>query len=208
MKTSRYFAFEGIEGSGKSSASLRVAEILQSPPHKLKILRLREPGGTPIGEEVRTVLLTPRVGKMSPFAEAALFAAQRAQLVEEVVVPALAAGHVVLTDRSVYSSLAYQGGARGLGIPAVRAMNDFAIRGFWPGTVIYLRVDPEIGFARESVKDRIGQDGIELQHLVAKAYESLVAAEPEKFVIIDAAMPLENVVEEAVSAILERTDGK
>jgi len=204
MNTNRYTAFEGIEGSGKSAASARVVKILQSPPHDIDVLHVREPGGTEVGEDVRNVLLNPRKEKMSNRAEASLFAAARAQLIEFVVTPALEAGRLVISDRSAYSSLAYQGGARGLGIPAVRAINDFAISGIWPGTVVYLRIDPEIGFAREEARDRISEEGVELQKCVAEAYEKLAVAEPEKFVVIDASMPLDDVVKEATKHILAR----
>src|SRR3989344_6099025 len=204
MSADRYIAIEGIEGAGKTAVSARVAKNLQSPPHNIDALHVREPGGTDVGEDVRGVLLNPREEKMSNRAEAGLFAAARAQLVEMVVAPALEAGKVVISDRSAYSSLAYQGGARGLGIEDVRAINDFAINGLWPNIVIYLRIDPSIGFARERVRDRIGEEGLEFQKLVAGAYEKLVVAEPEKFVIIDASMPFDDVVEEATRQILGR----
>ena len=203
----RYFAFEGIDGSGKTTMLRVVAKKLQSPPHSMSVVSVLEPGGTKVGEGVRGILLNASTTDgegIVDTAEALLFAAARAQLVEMVVAPALEAGKVVLSDRSAYSSLAYQGGARGLGIEDVRAINDFAINGLWPSTVVYLRIDPSIGFARERVRDRIGEEGLEFQKLVAGAYEKLVVAEPEKFVIIDASMPFDDVVEEATRQILNR----
>ena len=203
----RYFAFEGIDGSGKTTVLRVVVKKLQSPPHNMSVVSILEPGGTKVGEGVRNILLdasTTDGEGIVDTAEALLFAAARAQLVKMIVVPALEAGKVVISDRSAYSSLAYQGGARGLGIEDVRAINDFAINGLWPNIVIYLRIDPSIGFARERVRDRIGEEGLEFQKLVAGAYEKLVVAEPEKFVIIDASMPFDDVVEEATRQILGR----
>ena len=203
----RYLAFEGIDGSGKTMMLQVVAKKLQSPPHSMSVVSVLEPGGTKVGEGVRGILLdasTTDGEGIVDTAEALLFAAARAQLVEMVVAPALEAGKVVLSDRSAYSSLAYQGGARGLGIEDVRAINDFAINGLWPSTVVYLRIDPSIGFARERVRDRIGEEGLEFQKLVAGAYEKLVVAEPERFVVIDASMPLEDVVNETTRQILDR----
>jgi len=204
MNTAHYIAFEGIEGSGKSTVLARVAESLRSAPHNMDVLCVREPGGTGIGEEIRGVLLNPRSETMSHRTEASLFAAGRGQLVEEVIVHALEAGKVVLSDRSAYSSLAYQGGARGLGIPAVRTINDFAINSLWPGLVVLLRVDAEVGFAREDVRDRISGEGVGFQRLIANAYEKLAEEEREKFIIVDASAPLESVVEGVTEQILKR----
>src|SRR3989344_6877929 len=195
----RYLAFEGIDGSGKTTMLRVVAKKLQSPPHSMSVVSVLEPGGTKVGEGVRGILLdasTTDGEGIVDIAEALLFAAARAQLVKMIVMPALEAGKVVMSDRSAYSSLAYQGGARGLGIEDVRAINDFAINGLWPSTVIYLRIDSSIGFARERVRDRIGEEGLEFQKLVPGAYEKLVVAEPERFVVIDASMPLDDVVNE------------
>jgi len=204
MKERRYVAFEGIEGSGKSVVSKGVADNFSAEPHNMDIVHVREPGGTKIGEEIRNVLLNPRREKMSDRAEAALFAAQRAQLVESVVLPALEEGKTVLSDRSAYSSLAYQGGARGLGVEAVREINNFAIGGIWPSVVIYLRIDPDAGFAREDVRDRISAEGIDLQKRVAETYEELAENEPDKFIVIDASKPLAEVIKKTTEAILRR----
>jgi dTMP kinase len=169
----------------------------------LEVVFVREPGGTQVGEGIRRLLLD-RGGSMGPWTEALLFAAQRAQLAAEVVGPALRAGRAVVSDRSVYSSLAYQGGARGLGIEAVRRVNAAGLLGVWPEQVVLLRIDPEAGLRREDEADRISIEGVGLQSRVAAAYDELAAAEPDRFVVVDAARPLEAVVAAAVEEVLAR----
>ena len=141
---------------------------------------------------------------MADWTEALLFAAARAQLAAEVVGPALAAGRVVVSDRSVYSSLAYQGGARGLGIEAVRRVNEAGLAGVWPELVVLLRLDPGRGLAREDGADRISVQGLELQARVAAAYDRLAAEEPDRFAVIDASADLEAVVAAAETEVLRR----
>jgi dTMP kinase len=141
---------------------------------------------------------------MASWTEAMLFAAARAQLAAEVIAPALAQGRVVVSDRSVYSSLAYQGGARGLGIDTVREVNAAGLQGVWPGLVVLLRVAPEAGLAREDESDRISVEGLTLQERVAAAYERLVSAEPERFVTVDAGMPFDRVLAACLDGIVAR----
>ena len=149
----RYIAFEGIEGAGKSTVADRVADCLEAQGHR--VVRVREPGGTEVGEHIREVLLGGEHAPL-PLAEAALFAAARAQLVAEQVTPALESGAWVLSDRSAYSSLAYQAGGRGLDLGDIRRLNDIALGGVWPDTVVLLRADPDVGLTRQAVSDRIG----------------------------------------------------
>jgi dTMP kinase len=201
MSSRSYVAIEGIDGAGKSTVARGTAEALTASGHD--VVMVREPGGTAVGEAIRHVLLD-RGGSMGPWAEAMLFAAQRAQLAAEVVGPALAAGRVVLSDRSVYSSLAYQGGARGLGIEEVRRVNAAGLAGIWPGLVVLLRIDPAAGLAREDEADRISIEGTRFQAGVAAAYDALAAAEPERFVVIDATQPLADVVAAAVEGVTSR----
>ncbi len=156
--TGRYLAFEGIEGAGKSTVAAAVATWLQQ--HGIVVVAVREPGGTPLGEQIRHLLLDPG-GAMVPWAEAMLFSAARSELAAEVVGPALAEGSWVVSDRSVYSSLAYQGGGRTLGIDDVRSVNEAGLGGVWPELVILLRVEPESGLDRQHDPDRIGGAGIE-----------------------------------------------
>jgi len=199
--TRRYVAFEGVDGAGKTTVAALVAEQLAA--RGFDVLTVREPGGTPTGEAIRGILLGLG-GVVSDWAEALLFAAARSQLAAEVVGPALEAGRAVVSDRSVYSSLAYQGGARGLGIEAVRRVNEAGLGGVWPELVVLLRVDPEHGLAREAEADRISTAGLALQARVAEAYDRLAAAEPERIVVVDAAAGLEAVVVASVAEVLRR----
>jgi dTMP kinase len=195
----RYVAFEGVDGAGKTTVATSVATGLRDRGHD--VLWVREPGGTATGEAIREILLR-RDGTVSEWAEAMLFAAARSQLAAEVIGPALEAGRTVVSDRSVYSSLAYQGGARGLGIDQVRRVNAAGLCGVWPALVVLLRLDPAAGLAREDEADRISIEGIALQERVAEAYDLLAAGEPERFVVVDAATDVGAVVA-AVLAELE-----
>lgn len=188
--TGHYIALEGIEGTGKSTVAVRLARHLES--RGIDVLRVREPGGTATGERIRHVLLDPD-GSVAPWSEALLFSAARAQLAYELVGPALRAGRWVISDRSVYSSLAYQGGGRGLGIDAVRAVNAPGLGKVWPEMVILLRLDAATGLARQQDPDRIGSEGIEFQGAVAAAFDDLAAADPARFVAVDATEDIETV---------------
>lgn len=199
--TGRYVAFEGIEGAGKSTIVARVVERLDDGT--CTVVAVREPGGTATGERIRSVLLdggdTP-----APWAEALLFAAGRAQLATEVIAPALAAGSWVVSDRSVYSSLAYQGAARGLGIDEVRAVNEAGLGGVWPDLVVLLRIDPAGGLARQEIPDRIGAEPESFQGAAAMAFDALAAADPDRFVVIDASRGTDEVVDDAYEAVRGR----
>ena len=199
--TRRYVAFEGVDGAGKTTVAARVAERLVAAG--FDVLPVREPGGTPTGEAIRRILLGLG-GVVDDWAEALLFAAARSQLASEVVGPALQAGRGVVSDRSVYSSLAYQGGARGLGIEAVRRVNEAGLGGVWPETVVLLRLDPGRGLAREEEANRISEAGLALQVGVAAAYDLLAAEEPDRFVVVDAEAGLEAVVDAAETEVLRR----
>jgi dTMP kinase len=141
---------------------------------------------------------------MADWTETLLFAAQRAQLADEVIAPALAGGNWVLGDRSVYSSLAYQGGARGLGIDRVRLVNEAGLSGVWPDLVVLLRLDPREGLRRERGTDRIGGQGLEFQLRVGDAYDALARGEPDRFEVLDASGPVEAVVAEVVAVLRAR----
>jgi len=181
--TGIYLAFEGIEGTGKSTIVRMLAERLEAAGRRVMVVR--EPGGTPTGERIREALLHGE--DVEPWAEALLFAAQRSQLASEVIRPALAAGAYVLGDRSVYSSLAYQGFARELGVEAVRAVNESGLGGTWPNKVLWLNLDPVEGLQRQSDPDRIGGEGFGFQHRVAEGFALLAAQEPRRFIEISVA---------------------
>jgi dTMP kinase len=189
--TDRYLALEGVEGAGKSTVAARVADLLRAGGRD--VVTVREPGGTPAGERIRSVLLD-RGSELGDWAEALLFAAARAQLAREVVGPALARGAWVISDRSVYSSLAYQGGGRRLGIDAVRALNEPGLEGVWPGLVVLLRLEPDTGLERQEIADRIGAEGLEFQARVAESFDEIAAREPDSFIVVDASAPLSDVV--------------
>jgi len=196
-----YVAFEGIEGAGKSTVAQRVGERLEADGRT--VVRVREPGGTAVGERIRAILLGHDLVP-DPWTEALLFAAARAQLAAEVVGPALTEGAWVLSDRSVYSSLAYQGAGRGLGVDAVRSVNEPGLLGVWPSIVILLEVDPAEGLRRQDGGDRIGDEGVEFQRRVARGFAATAASEPERFVVLDAAGPLGDVVDAAYREIRSR----
>jgi dTMP kinase len=187
----RYIALEGIEGTGKSTVADRLAAKLEASG--LNVVSVREPGGTASGERVRDILLSP-ASDLMPWTEALLFAAGRAQLVGEVVGPALQADSWVVSDRSVYSSLAYQGGGRGLGVDAVRALNEPGLEGVWPELVVLLRLDPATGLERQQVADRIGGEGTEFQGRVAATFDDIAANEPDRFFVVDASEPIDVVI--------------
>ncbi|MDJ0953412.1 MAG: dTMP kinase [Acidimicrobiia bacterium] len=194
----RYIAFEGIEGTGKSTVAARLAAHLEG--HGCDVLFVREPGGSATGERIRRVLLDPE-GTVAPWSEALLFAAARAQLAHEVVGPALAVDRWVVTDRSVYSSLAYQGAGRGLGVEQVRAVNAPGLGEVWPELVILLQLDAATGLARQEDADRIGAEGVLFQTAVGNAFAALAAAEPDRFVTVDAAQDIESVWRDVLASV-------
>jgi dTMP kinase len=196
-----YIAFEGIEGTGKSTIAARLAAHLDT--RGVDVLRVREPGGTATGEQIRHVLLD-RDGSVAPWSEALLFSAARSQLAYELVGPALRAGRWVVSDRSVYSSLAYQGGGRGLGIDAVRAVNSPGLGDVWPDMVVLLHLDAETGLVRQEDPDRIGGEGLAFQAAVAAAFDDLAKAEPERFVVVDANAGVDTVWSEVLACVEER----
>lgn len=194
--TARYIGFEGVEGAGKSTVVREVGLRLQAAGHE--VVMVREPGGTPVGEEIRRLLLHST--DVADWTEAALFAAARAELVNQVVKPALDRGAFVLSDRTLYSSLAYQGGARGLGVADVRALNERVLEGVVPDLVVLLELDPSVGFARETDRDRIGSEGVAFQSRVAQAYREIAATDP-KVRIVDATRPRETVVSDVLALL-------
>jgi dTMP kinase len=200
----RLIAFEGVEGAGKSTQLDLLRQALEG--RRREVVVTREPGGTPAGERVRALLLDPEV-ELDPRAEALLFAAARAELVAEVIRPALERGAVVLSDRYLDSSLAYQGGARGLGRGPVEEVNRFATGGLLPDLVVLLDLDPADGLARRARDpDRIEAQDIDFHRRVREAFRDLAAADPGRFAVIDAAAPVPEVairVQAAVLALLE-----
>jgi dTMP kinase len=190
-----FVTFEGIDRSGKTTQAGLLCDALGD-----EALGVREPGGTEAGERVRELLKDPSVA-LSPEAEALLFAAARSELVAEVILPALDAGKVVVSDRFLDSSLAYQGGARGLGIEDVERVNHFAVRGLKPDLTFLLDLSPDDAAARAGESDRFEDEGAELQEAVGAAYERLVRADPERWRRIDARRSPEEVHTDVLEAV-------
>ena len=182
-----FVTFEGIDRSGKTTQARMLADALGS-----EAVAVREPGGTAVGEQVRRLLKDPSAS-ITARGEALLFAAARAELVATVIRPALEAGRIVVCDRYVDSSLAYQGAARGLGLMEVARVNEFATEGLLPDLTILLWIEPDAARARAGDGDRFEEEGVELQRAVARAYEQLGSAEPERWRRVDAARPPEQV---------------
>lgn len=194
---SRYLAVEGVDGAGKSTVCREVSARLRARGEG--VVDVREPGGTRLGEEIRFLLLHGEA--MAPWTEALLFAAQRAQLAAEVITPALARGDHVVSDRSYFSSLAYQGGARGLGIDLVRSVNEAGLDGVLPDLVAVLWLDPDDALSRQDGLDRIGGEGAVFQREVAAAYRRLAAEDPERVHLIDGSRPVEAIVDEIMEML-------
>jgi dTMP kinase len=178
-----FVTFEGIDRSGKTTQARLLCEALGD-----EALGVREPGGTEAGERVRTIL-KDRTVPLAPETEALLFAAARSELVSGVILPALAQGRVVVSDRFLDSSLAYQGGARGLGIEDVERVNRFATRGLLPGLTFLLEIEPTVAAARAGESDRFEDEGGALQEAVLAAYERLIELDPGRWRRIDADRP-------------------
>jgi dTMP kinase len=183
-----FISFEGIDRSGKSTQAALLAEALGE-----RAVLVREPGGTELAERVRTLLKDPDL-PLSLRAEALLFAAARADLVERVVAPALTEGKVVIADRFIDSSLAYQGVARGLGVEEVERISLWATAGLVPSLTFFIEVDVEVAVARGvEENDRFEDAGAELQRAVAGAYASIAEGAPERVVRIDGARAVDEV---------------
>jgi dTMP kinase len=195
----RYIALEGGDGSGKTTLSAALAARLGAGGDE--VVEVREPGGTPLGEQIRQLLLDS--GHVDPWAEVLLFAAQRAQLAQEVVAPALDRGAWVVSDRTYYSSIAYQGRARGLGEEQVREINEAALGGNEPGFVFVIEVDPGTALARQDHPDRIGSESLEFQEAVRAGYRDLAAAQPERVTLLDGAEPVADLVERITQVIAD-----
>jgi dTMP kinase len=194
-----FISLEGVDGSGKSTQAKLLAEALGP-----ETLLIREPGGTPAAERIRTLLADPSF-EIDPFAELLLFSAARADLVTRVIRPALEAGRVVVADRFADSSIAYQGGARGLGTSHVLSLTDTVIDGLWPDLTVLLRVDPEVGLGRAEGEDRFEGEGVELQRAVAEAYEEIALIAADRVVPVEASGIVEEVHERIVKVVRSRS---
>jgi dTMP kinase len=198
----RLITIEGLDGAGKTTLADRLAPALAERGADVELLR--EPGGVELSERIRTLVKDPAL-RVDPRAEALLYAAARAQLCAERVGPLLDAGRWVLLDRFVDSSLAYQGAGRGLGVDAVRAINDFGTGGLTPDRTLLLRVDAGTRDARRSVRgeapDRLEREDDAFFATIGAAYDALAAAEAGRFRVIDARAAPDTVLSAAVTAL-------
>jgi dTMP kinase len=198
----RLITIEGLDGSGKTTLAAALADALRARGVEVRLLR--EPGGVRAAERIRELVKDPAM-RIGARAEALLYAAARAQLVEEALAPTLQTGTWILLDRFVDSSLAYQGAGRGLGIEPVRAINEFATGGLTPDRTLLLVIDPSLGRARSrarnTVVDRLEREDDGFFGRVAAAYAGLAAAEPERIRTIDAALTPAEVLDAALQAV-------
>lgn len=193
----KYIAFEGLEGCGKSTHVKRLAT-------RLNAVMTREPGGTAVGSMLRNILIDPANTNLSPRAEALMMAADRAQHIAELISPSLTAGRHVVSDRSIYSSLAYQGYGRQQDLDELRRLNDWAIGGLWPELVVYIEVPTELLLERLKKRelDRFEREDGEFFKRVADGFSQMAAQDPQRWLIIDgtpAKDDLEKIISAAVS---------
>jgi dTMP kinase len=204
MNRGRLITIEGIDGAGKSTLAAGLLDALQA--RGVDINLLREPGGVPAAERVRELVIDPSL-HVTARTEALLYAAARAQLVEEAIEPQLAAGTWLLLDRFIDSSLAYQGGGRELGIDAVRAINEFAIRTAWPDRTLLLLIDAERGRSRSRSRaeapDRLEREQDDFFDRTTAAYLELWAQDPDRIRKIDASEPPEQVLAAALRELAD-----
>ncbi|MDZ4168941.1 MAG: dTMP kinase [Coriobacteriia bacterium] len=196
-----FITFEGGEGTGKSTQIAALARRLQSAGVVVRLLR--EPGGTAAGEAIRRILLDPDHDGLSARAELLLYEAARAQLVAEVIRPALEAGEVVICDRFFDSTTAYQGYARGLDLAEVRELHATATGGLSPDRTIVLDIDPAAGLARATAHgaDRLEREDIEFHKRVREGFLAIAAAEPQRVRVIDASGTIEDVAARIAAAL-------
>jgi dTMP kinase len=198
----RLITIEGLDGAGKTTLALGLADALRVSGRSVEVLR--EPGGVELSERIRALVKDPSL-RVDARTEALLYAAARAQLVVERLSPSLDAGSWVLLDRFVDSSLAYQGAGRGLGVEEVRAINLFGTGGLTPDRTLLLRVDRATRAARQAVRgeapDRLEREGDGFFDAIGAAYDALAAAEPERFRVIDAGRSPADVLAKALAAV-------
>lgn len=200
-----FIVFEGGEGAGKSTQEALLAEALASEGRS--VVRTREPGGTPAGEAIRNVLLSNEYAGLSDRAEALLFAAARGEHVKQVIRPALEDGAIVICDRYLDSSVAYQGYGRELGADRVRDLSVWATEGLLPDLTILLDVDPTVGLSRVESPDRLESEPIEYHQRVRAAFLDIATREPSRFLVVDASGSVEGIAATIRGRVMELLGG-
>jgi dTMP kinase len=205
-----FITIEGPDGSGKTTQVSLLAEAIRRAGYDLVVTR--EPGGTEIGDQVRQVIMDLKNKQMFPATEILLFQASRAQLVRELVLPSLKAGKVVLCDRYADSTLAYQGYGHQTDLAQLRGIIDFATGGLKPDLTLYLDIDAEEGLRRRTGEEdewnRMDDYALEFHQRVRDGYHKMIAAEPERWVVIDGGRSVEKVKEDLKRVVLERLGEK
>ncbi|MBS45386.1 MAG: dTMP kinase [Nocardioides sp.] len=194
-----FVALEGGEGSGKSTQSRRLHDRLTAEGYAVRLTH--EPGDTPVGADLRRIVLSPETGTLADRTEALLYAADKAEHVERVVLPALDRGGVVLTDRYVDSTLAYQGAGRALEVAEVEAVARWATRELRPHVTVVLDLEPEAGLGRFEGRDRIEGEGLDFHRRVRASFLEMAGADPDHYVVLDARAPVEEITDAIVDAL-------
>ena len=201
-----FVAFEGGEGAGKSTQESRLAALLTE--RGFDVVRTREPGGTPAAEQIRTVVLSRENTGLDPRAEALLFAAARGDHAARLIRPALERGAVVICDRYIDSSVAYQGYGRDLGPDRIRDLSLWATGGLVPDLTILLDVDPEVGLGRVADPDRLESEPLDWHRTVRDGFLSIAAAQPDRYLVLDASQTVGNLADQIAQRVLALLDAR
>ncbi len=213
MNKGLFITFEGVEGSGKSTHIATLAKKLEGLGHK--VTTTREPGGTPVGMAIRSILLDPATGEIDPVTELLLFSAARSELVTTVIIPALDNGDIVLCDRFVDSTFAYQGGARGIDFAGIKGMAMMTCKGVWPIRTIVLDIPVETGLDRAKSRNkdnnaeaegRFEKEDLDFHIRVSQSFREIASVDPQRVRVVSSEPPVEEVskkVFEAIEDLLE-----
>ena len=203
-----FITLEGPDGSGKSTVAKKIVERLTKAGYE--VVHTREPGGIEISEEIRNIILNPKNVTMDAKTEALLYAASRRQHLVEKVFPAVKDGKIVICERFLDSSLAYQGFGRQIGMDEVLSINLFAIDNTYPDMTIYLDVDEQVGLDRlknRKFKDRLDQESIDFHHRVKQGYQEVLKRFKDRISIVDASKPLNDVVDSTYNLVIGLING-
>lgn len=205
--TGKFITFEGLDGSGKTTAIKKVIQLLNDHIDKKNIVYTREPGGSQISENIREVILGKDSDGMDKRTEALLYAASRRQHLVEKILPALKEGKIVLCDRFVDSSIAYQGVGRGIDIQAIKDINEFATEELKPDLTFYFDLTPEEGLKRikdnrQDETNRLDQERLSFYYKVRSGYQQIIKNDPKRFILIDASKSVDEIVEDVISMLL------